>query len=248
MIKEAIEKSGLSHKLVSQECAKLGESVAPSYISKLVNGEMEAPSEKKIKVLSKILNLKEDELLLEAYLDKAPIQISQFLNYSRTAILAVTFKVIENNFSKEDFEIIKKEFDKYSLSKFLVEVQPHLAEPNVSKVDDKLKLNYSKNKRIHISAEATITDPIGFKMPDDSMFPAIPKDAQFTIEIKKEYENGEILLPSIQGQERTAPRKCFFVDDKVMLCPINEKYKSEVLPKNDVIILGKIRKVISVLD
>ena len=62
------------------------------------------------------------------------------------------------------------------------------------------------------------------------------------------YEDGEILLVKTNVFTNAQPRKCFFFEDKIMLCPINPEYETKTVNSKDVKILGKIKKVIKTLD
>lgn len=65
-----IYKSGKSLQTISEECEKLGEKITVSYLSKLRNNKMPAPSFDKTIVLSKVIGIEPEKLLAASFKDE----------------------------------------------------------------------------------------------------------------------------------------------------------------------------------
>lgn len=243
VLKEAIKESKLSHIQISEKCKSLGETIVPSYISKLVNGEMPPPSEKKTKVLAEALGIDSKKLTLEAYLDKAPSEIVDFLNYARFSMFSVFTMTYENNSIPADvYSGMKEAIMSLPLSDFMLEMHSLVQESNTEQDKGVLitKFNFEKDKY-----DINISESIGFPVKDDSMFPLLPKDSLVKLEIKEKYVDGDVLCFVNRSEPNNyLYRKCFFKDDLVLAHPLNSGYESLSLKINDITILGKVIRVI----
>ena len=73
----------------------------------------------------------------------------------------------------------------------------------------------------------------------------IPEVSLVTIEITEIYTDGDILCFNKIGEEFLYIRKCFFKDGLIILIPLNNGFESLTLSKEEVVILGKVRKIIN---
>lgn len=242
VLKKAIEDSKLSHIEISQRCKNIGESIVPSYISKLVNNKMPPPTEKISLVLAQALEMDSKKLILEGYLDKAPKEIIDFLNSARLSVMTVVFKVFGETFSAEAFEEVKKILEILPLSEFLIEISKMQEASKVSIDDDVCKMEF---KDVADAALTNLKEAIGIPVNDDSMFPLISKGSQVTLELKDKYEDGNIIC-FIKKNEKDLIwiRRCFFKGDTIIAIPLNVGYEAMTLTYSEVIILGEVVKEI----
>lgn len=243
VLKKAIIDSKLSHIEISERCKKIGESIVPSYISKLVNGKMPPPSDKISLVLAEALGIDSKRLTLEAYLDKAPAEVIDFLNNARFSMMTLAFKAFGSNIPAEAFDGIKKQLDSMSLSEFLLDISK--IQQSNTYIDDGILSTEYEDGEDNAKFTLNIKEPIGIPVKDDSMFPTISKGSQVTLEIKDKYEDGKIICFIKKAEpENIFIRKCFFKDNTVIAFPINAGYISETLEISELTLLGEVVKEI----
>jgi len=115
VLKEIIENSGLTYKEISEKCEKSGHKVDPSYISKLVNMKLSPASEKINTSIAEACNANPDRMILEAYLDKAPKQLLDFIN---------TIKANYNADFSDNKENVSVNVDNQPISTFILDFKP----------------------------------------------------------------------------------------------------------------------------
>lgn len=251
LLKSLIEKRKYSNKYVSKKCEELGEPIAESYISKLLKGEDNiVPTEKKNEVLAKVLNVDARLLNLEAFLDKCPGEIINFLNMARSSVFYVFTHIYNNSFTEEDFEKVSASLNEMPLSEFLIKIDELKDEAKISKETNKL-INRIENG----SPETIIMQLptlIGIPVDDDSMAPLIPANSSITLELHSDYESGEILCLQKKGEDRFFIRTCLFMKGnylkggKVILQPLNlQNFIPEEVNTNDIVILGKVKSIVT---
>lgn len=251
LLKNLIEKKKYSNKYVSKMCEKYGEPIAESYISKLLKGEENiVPTEKKNEVLAKVLDVDVRLLNLEAFLDKCPEEIINFLNMARSSVFYVATNLYNNSITEEEFDKISKMLEKLSLAEFLIKIN-----------DQKDKSKFSKNNNQLISIkEGENPETIILKLPDlitlpvkdDAMAPLIPGGSSVSLELKTNYESGEILCLQLKNSNEFMVRTCLFIKGnslkggKVILQPLNlQQYKPIEVDMKDIVIIGKIKTIVN---
>lgn len=84
ILQSSISKSGLSLSEISSKLIELGFSTKNSYLSRLQNGKIPPANEKLNVALANILSIDETELLVTAYIEKAPDEIKRFITEADT--------------------------------------------------------------------------------------------------------------------------------------------------------------------
>ncbi|WHH57289.1 LexA family transcriptional regulator [Petroclostridium sp. X23] len=235
-----IENSGLSHKDISDKCKLLGVSISPSYISQLKSGKIPAPSDEVSKAIAEVCNGNGNELILEAYLDKAPNSLITFINNMKEIVLFTTLQFIKSQMEKDQFEIYETEIinqsNKQPLSSFILEanntnfVQSDMSfdECNFTMIDDMYNVNISTNQ------------PVGFTVKDNAMKPFINKDSIVTFDKKETYSNGDIVGFIIDKE--VLVRRLYKKNDLLILSADNYEFEPLIYKLNDIKILGKVRQ------
>ena len=90
-----------------------------------------------------------------------------------------------------------------------------------------------------------LSNTISFKVEDNSMYPLIKENDEVTIEIKNRYINGDIVAISIKEQKGVIIRQVVLLGKNIELIPLNKDYKAKSYNKDSIIILGKVKKVIT---
>lgn len=80
ILSKYIKASGMTLVDIVRECSANGIELTTSYLSKLKNGKMAPPRDRINKALEKVLNCKEDQLLVAAYREKIPEEIMKKLS------------------------------------------------------------------------------------------------------------------------------------------------------------------------
>ncbi len=127
MLNKLISESGMNQKEISLKCKELGEDVTTTYLSALKNTTGKMASDNISRVIARACNAKYDEILVvQAYLDKAPQIIIDFLEGIRTAeeqgasVSKLVFSGLPDNL-KGITEEIEKMNNIKSLAEFICE-------------------------------------------------------------------------------------------------------------------------------
>ncbi len=245
VLSKMITDSSLSIKEIADLCKKEGIEITPSYISQLKSGKINPPSDEISRAISKICGEHKNKLVLEAYLDRAPSEIIEFLNSTRYVMTISAFKIFENSFPPEVFEVVKQTLTNLPLSDFIIQINENDTFSKLSVQDGTFSTSFNIDEdRLDIN----LKDPTGVKVKDNSMFPTIPENSTVTIEMKEKYNDGDIICFFRKSEpEKVLIRKGFFKDKSIMLFPINSGYESLTLKSSDVTILGRVSKVIAEL-
>ena len=78
-LQKLIKESNLTLREIADRCRELGQSIDPSYISKIQTGKLPPPSEEVSRVLAGVLGGDPTELIWHGYIEKAPKEIKQSL-------------------------------------------------------------------------------------------------------------------------------------------------------------------------
>jgi SOS-response transcriptional repressor LexA len=75
-----------------------------------------------------------------------------------------------------------------------------------------------------------------FPVIDDAMAPAIPRDADVTLEGKNPYEIGDIVYVEFKNGNEPIVHGYYPVDGKIHLIPDNKRYSPVIVEESDVVI------------
>jgi transcriptional regulator with XRE-family HTH domain len=247
----AIENSGLTIREISKKCEELGMPITHSYISQLRSGKSNPPSEEIIKILSKICDINENVLILEAYLDKAP---SYFINLLEIIKMDFNNNSINNlnfiergmdtiQYTADDKIIINKEYinkekkriNERTLAECLVEEYENISYNTLSQNGENIGINYAEN--------TSQLPYIKVDIQDNAMAPIIPKNSKAYFEASEKYIDGDIIC--FLYNDDILVRKYFIKEDIVILNPINSQFEPIIYISKDIKILGKVKRVIN---
>ncbi len=250
LLSKVIAESGYTATQIVEECNKRGKSVDKAYISKLVNGKVPPPREELSRMLANICNVNEKILVLEGYIDKAPKEILEAFNSIRNKINYYGMRAFDNVLSEEHCKVLQNEMEKEPIAEFILELI-NIKDEKIKITEDIIELPITekeladmlKGKKID-EVKISINEPISITVKDNGMFPIVPEKSKVILEIKKEYQDAEILAIKIKNKDDFVVRYVLFKDNEIILKPLNKEYYTEKYDKNDVIILGKVKKVI----
>lgn len=223
LLNKMVRECDLTHKKITENCQEYGVKINPSYISKLRSGK-QAPASDEVNIaLAKACGFEDqiENILFEAYLEKSPIFIKDFLlnvsNYFREVNIATlrtqtaddTVPLIEGQIEQcTSYEIIKKSIDNIGL------------------------LNKTKQKQ-----DETLT------MLDDSMEPVIRQGSTIYLEGFREWRDGDLFVVKVNGI--CTVRACFFIENTVLLVPQKNKFKTIKVNYEAFECIGKVKYVIN---
>ena len=130
-----IERSGLSNKEIVERCKDAGEKITTNYLSILKNNPERTASDSLSRALAKVCGAAyEDVLVVQAYLDKAPQIILEFLNEvfqgSKDAAESL-IEVEKDKIDKEMYKAFKDQlidhYENLSLAEFICESKGNLS-------------------------------------------------------------------------------------------------------------------------
>ena len=196
LLNKLIENSGLTVKEIAKRCTESGTKITAAYISTLRNStDNRAPSDEVSKALAKVCGAKnENVLVIEAYLDTAPTELTGILKLFRDVMYTSFVGMFENKFNSQETRTIRDEIEKMPLAEFLLAMQDNAVKESIEKQAGTMHLKFKEqDKDIRITQE--IKNALGFQIADNGMNPIIAKGNKVTVEMKNimEYDNGDIL-------------------------------------------------------
>lgn len=209
-------------------------------IKKIANNKR-TMTEENARKIAKALEVDEHLLVLEAYIDKAPKEILELLNKIREYTTLMGMFAIENEISKENYDIVANIMREESLSEYFADF---FKNDNIEYINNKDFKISRDNLEFSISYDGNSF----IEIKDNSMSPKIEKGDKITIYIKDKYINGEIIAAKVKGTEDILYRIVHFNNKEktISLTPINTKeYKEITYNREDIEILGKVAKVIT---
>lgn len=238
VLRKVVAESNLTSKEIVEKCNKMGRKIDKSYMSKLLNNKLPAPSEEVSREIAKICNVDERILVLEGYIDKAPKEIKEIFDSIRFMTTLAGLQLFKNKIDKKTLNELEKELKKEPLSEFLISI-----------IDEKANgINYIDYEEFEIEGnnhKLSLKAPLGLQIKDNAMFPMISQKSKITLEMKNEYENGDILAIKEKNENDFIVRYAMFSEDKITLTPLNREYKTLTYKKDDIVIIGKVKEVIT---
>ncbi|MFD0680341.1 MULTISPECIES: LexA family protein [unclassified Paenibacillus] len=233
-LSKMINSSGLTLKEIAEKCFEYGVKITPSYISKL-QSTRQAPASDDVNVaLAKVCQWNVENFLYESYLEKSPILLQNLLNDTELFFRQLILQLSYRHYPTDLIPAIRKQQD--------VLTQYEIIKHILNNKDDLISLMDSKSETI----ESEFTYELGYTMSDDSMAPIIQKDALLQIEVSEHYKNGEFVVCLLNNKELLV-RRYIETDNNIILVPENKKFSPEILKKNDVKVLGKIKSISIIL-
>lgn len=241
VLSEMVEKSGLTLREIAEKCKEYHVKIDPSYISKLQTGKQSPASEDINIALAKVCAGDPEYLLFEAYMEKAPKVIkdilgnvtSTFRKFAKTQLTkapknTATFKeqIISD---MPDWQLLQHVL-KYGVGMGIIPFEETRRTVKIAGDPD-------------IESEMIENELFRYTLDDNSMIPIIPKGSKVQLDNSQDIQDGDIVIAQVN--HRTIVRRYFSVDDKIILAPENKANEVLKLNKNDAIILGKVKEIIT---
>lgn len=238
ILKKVIAESNLTNKEIAKKCCELGTNLTPSYISKLANNRMPAPSEEISRAIAKACDIDERLLIIEGYIDKAPKEILEIFNSIKRMSLYSGLEILENDIPKEALKEIEEIYNNEPISEFLLQILE--ANDLTDILIDENSISFNDN---YNNIKLNLKEPISIPIKDNLMFPIVPEGSKITLEMKEKYNDGDILALKVKDNDNIIVRYTLFKNNKLVLNSINNN-KPITYNLDDVVILGKVSRVI----
>ncbi|MHB1419937.1 MAG: S24 family peptidase [Bacillota bacterium] len=234
-----ISKSQKSLREIAKLCDEQGVNIDPSYISKLQSGKDQAPASEKVNIaIAKACAGDPDTLLFEAYMDKAPQIINEFVTKTVNLYREIIKSVLLSQLPKEQALIIENNLDSLSDRKFIQMIvnEGFDLPPQINENTFIAKDQDDKDVKILVGPLFSVS------MPDDSMYPIIPKGASFQLETPDRLINGDIVIIKLQDNSFLV-RRYVPIDNKIVLIAENKGYEAQTFDADTITIAAKVKSV-----
>lgn len=246
MFQKIVNNTNYTNAEIAEKCKKLGVNVDRTYINKLFNGKSNPPKEEISRAIAKVCNADERLLVLEGYMDKAPKEVIETLRHLKLLSKLASLNIYDNlpQISKEQLEEqlqgYKTQLENETIADFMLEILDH-KDLDISLDNSSLSFSQTENN-YNINFSSSIALPVN----NNAMKPLIPQNSQINLSLKSEYNNGEIIAFKLKGTEELFVRYMFLnnSDNTIMLTALNAEFKPIICKKDDILILGKVSKVI----
>jgi len=239
LLNNMIIEKGYTFKEFLEECEKRGKKIDKGNFSRLINGKAQPPKEEISRMFANICNSDERLLIIEGYLDVAPVEIKEiFLSLKLTAKL-VALNLYENKIEKQEIEEMEKQMRNEPLAYFVLSLLNGKTN-NINTNNMETDLSNVNEKEIKL----ILQEPIAISVKDNAMFPIIQEGAEITLKYE-DFKSGDILAVKIKGQEDFIVRYAIMNENEIVLKPLNNKFETLTYKLDDITILGKVAKVIT---
>lgn len=239
LLMRVVADSKKTSKQIIDECNERGRKVDKAYMSKLLNNKVPAPSEELARMLAQICNYDERKLVLESYIDKAPKEVYEALVSIKFMITITTLNIFQNTTNKETLKQLEEELNKEPIADFVIDL-----------IDNKADIININENGIDLGMEKdnftmSLREPIALPVKDNAMFPIVPEGSQISLLLQEKYHNGDILAIKVKKQEDFIVRYALFNGEEIILTALNKEFKPLTYKKDEIIILGKVTRVIT---
>lgn len=246
LLKLIMNEKGISNKNIIDNCKKIGIEIDNSYISKILADKIKNPSNDKLEAIAKGCNIDPNILVLENYLNNAPQALNDFLYNLKISCAIAGTKIYSDLLCDLTIKQTEQVIKEMPMSIFILE-------------DNDFDINYfsKEDNIIQIiddgeNFSVQLIDSINIEVLDNAMEPIIPMNSKITLYSPKkdynEYKNGDILAVKVKDEKNIIIRQAYISKDSITLTVINNtNYSAKKYKKEDIVILGKVHKIIKEL-
>lgn len=240
LLKKVVAESNMQQKDIVAECRKLGKKIDESYFSKILKGEKN-PTEDLVRVLANVCNYDEKKLVLEYYFDQAPQEVIEALVALKAIMTLGTINIFNGTLNKGHLEQVQREYLKEPIANFIIEIiNGKDAILNFTNINSNISIF---NNELTVNVNELFTYPI----KDNGMFPLITEKNRVSVAFQNNYRLNDILLIKNKTTEEYVVRYVAEEKNFFRLIPMNREYKIEVFNKEDIIIIGRVNRIVTEL-
>lgn len=235
MLSNMIKNSRFTLKEIVERCKQEGVSIDPSYISKLQSTSQPPASDEVNIALAKVCGFDPDELLFEAYMEKAPDMIRDLITELINFVKGFAKYSMSQGLPQEVISLVEQQISSYSDLHWL----KTMSGETLSKMFDSMS-NPDTIDILEEEGHKVLINPyFGIPMPDNSMSPLIPDGSKLQLGEPDNLNNGDIVVAVVK--DKYLIRRYVPVDSKIILIAENNSFEPLTFSKKNLKILGKVK-------
>lgn len=244
LLNKIVAESKYTVKEIIEKCEEQGVHIDKTYFSKIQNGKVGAPKEEISRTIAKVCKVDERKLVLESYLDKAPNEVKDFLIAVKNVFVSSSLQMLNSAYDEKIVNKLQEYFANQPLSDYIVDYLDNISSfenINQSMFNTEIKQN---------DVTIRLSEPIGIEILDNAMIPLIPNKSKVCLKLQETYNNGDIIAVKEKSNNKNdlIIRYALFNENTVLLTALNKEYKQLVYNKEDIVIMGKVIKVITDIE
>ncbi len=235
LLDKLIQQSGITAKDLAKKCQDLGIDITPSYISLLRNKEKNrVPSEDVSIALAKALGKPDNYLVLEGYLEAAPIELKQAIEnmYYQSFITAAW--VTGTPLDKEQEQAIKAAIKQQPMADLILYISQSLKTENYDETFMSTKVEGNT---------ITLVMPQELNVEDNDMYPLMEKGNRAKLITKSEYDNGDIVVISLEDNSIKFRKLQKISEELTLLLAFSPECETMSFDEKTMVIIGKVDSV-----
>ena len=188
LLSSLVKKSGLTLREIADKCKEHGQSIDPSYISKLQTGKLPPPSEEVSRALALVTGGDTDELVWLSFVEKAPMETRQGLRNLNPKFFITLAKEYGSNLEEEIGFMVKSISMNNRDKKRLLEKYPDKPTIEQVKNDKELKtFHYLTDEFLQKRIDALYPNKRKYDLKDLIEFLYLPDDPRLSDEFKNRF-------------------------------------------------------------
>lgn len=235
LLDQLIQKSGITAKELAEKCQTQGVDITPSYISLLRNKEKNRiPSDDISIALAKSLGKADNYLILEKYLEDAPVEVKRAIEVLYYQSVAAAAWVAGVPLEQEQEQAIKTAIIQQPMADIILYISQSIE-----------TLNYNQNF-ISSNVEGnniTLVMPQELNVEDNDMYPLLEKGNKAKLIVKDKYENGDIVAISLEDMSIKFRKLQKISEELTLLLAFNPECETMIFDEKTVVIIGKVDSV-----
>lgn len=235
LLDQLIQKSGITAKELAEKCQAQGVDITPSYISLLRNKEKNRiPSDDISMALAKALGKEDNYLVLEGYLEAAPIEVKRAIEnmYFQSVVAAAWVAGVP--LDKEQEQAIKATIKQQPMCEIIIYISQNM---QVEKYDQTFM-----SAKIEGST-MTLVMPQELNVEDNDMYPLLEKGNRAKLIVKNNYENGDIVAISLEDMSVKFRKLQRISEELTLLLAFNPECETISFDEKEMVIIGKVDAV-----
>lgn len=250
-LNKLIDESGMQIKEIAERCKSYGVNITAAYISSLKNTRDKNASDEVSLALARACKAKDENILvIENYIDRAPIVMQNYFEYTKEIYVATALMAFTNKVSDSEYEALRDSLSNSTIADFV----SMMCKQDITKTKKEINSNNIQSvvKDEEFTMVTKLTEPMGLQVSDDTMKPILKKGDKVNLEAKEieKYKNSDILCFVEDSKPKEIQyRKCLFNDDRTevtMFTLVSDKVKHYKI--KDIKILGAVKRVIRSIE
>lgn len=240
-MKKMIQKSGFTLQDIANKCSDAGVQITPSYLSKLQSGKQAPASEEVNIAIAKACNGDPDDLLFEAYLEKAPTLLKDFTTKLISSLKKIMINVIPDDMPKLTKQATINHIN-FMSDRELISMIAHDEDDPLTTLGN----TYIGKDFLAENLSIPVNPIIGIPMPDDSMMPIIPKGAPLQLTSHLKFKDGDIVVVETPDKNILV-RRFVKLGAQTALIAENREFESITLKRKDIKVIARVKSYLQEL-